>query len=61
MPVLDLPWTARYDAAILYDAMHHFDDEVETLRVIRRTLVPGGRIYIHEGVRPQPGSQGEQE
>jgi SAM-dependent methyltransferase len=61
MPVLELPWTARFDAAILYDAMHHFDDEVETLRVVRRTLVPGGRIFIHEGIRPEPGSQGEQE
>jgi SAM-dependent methyltransferase len=61
MPVLDLPWSNRFDAAILYDAMHHFDDEVETLRVIRRTLVPGGRIFIHEGVRPPEGSQGERE
>jgi SAM-dependent methyltransferase len=61
MPVLELPWTERFDAAILYDAMHHFDDELETLRVIRSTLVPGGRIFIHEGVRPEPGSQGEQE
>jgi SAM-dependent methyltransferase len=61
MPVLEMPWTDRFDAAILYDAMHHFDDEVATLRVIRRTLVPGGRIYIHEGVRPPEGSEGERE
>jgi SAM-dependent methyltransferase len=61
IPVLDLPWTNRFDAAILYDAMHHFDDEVDTLRVIRRTLVPGGRIFIHEGVRPAEGSEGELE
>jgi SAM-dependent methyltransferase len=61
MPVLELPWSDRFDAAILYDAMHHFDDEVETLRVIRRTLVPGGRIFIHEGVRPPEGSEGERE
>ena len=61
MPVIDLPWRERFDAAILYDAMHHFDDEVETLRVIRRTLVPGGRIFIHEGVRPAPGSEGERQ
>jgi SAM-dependent methyltransferase len=60
MPVLELPWESRFDAAILYDAMHHLDDEVATLRVIRRTLVPGGRIFIHEGVRPEPGSAGEQ-
>ena len=39
--------------------MHHFDDEVETLRVILRTLAPGGRIYIREGVRPVPGSADE--
>ena len=61
MPVLDLPWRERFDAAILYDAMHHLDDEVETLRVVRRTLVPGGRIFIHEGVRPAPGSEGERQ
>jgi SAM-dependent methyltransferase len=59
MSVSEMPWTERFDAAILYDAMHHFDDEVETLRLIRRTLVPDGRIFIHEGVRPAPGSEGE--
>lgn len=59
MQVRDMPWSERFEAAILYDAMHHFDDEVETLRVIRRTLVPGGRIFIQEGVRPEPGSEGE--
>jgi SAM-dependent methyltransferase len=61
MPVLELPWRDRFDAAILYDAMHHFDDELETLRVIRRTLVPGGRIFVHEGVRPVEGSDGERQ
>jgi hypothetical protein len=39
--------------------MHHFDDELETLRVILRTLVPGGTIYIREGARPAPGSESE--
>jgi SAM-dependent methyltransferase len=61
MGALDLPWSDRFDAAILYDAMHHFDDELATLRVIRRTLAPGGRIFIHEGVRPPEGSEGERE
>jgi len=61
MPVLELPWSKRFDAAVLYDAMHHFDDEVETLRAVRRALAPGGRIYIHEGVRPEEGSEGERE
>ena len=59
MPVRELPWENRFDAAILYDTMHHFDDEVETLRVILRNLAPGGRIYIREGVRPVPGSEDE--
>lgn len=61
MPVREIAWEDRFDAAILYDAMHHFDDEAGTLAAIHRALVPGGRIYIHEGVRPAPGSQGERE
>jgi SAM-dependent methyltransferase len=60
MPVRQMPWSSRFDAAILYDTMHHFDDELETLEVIRRTLVPGGQLFIHEGVLPARGSEGEQ-
>jgi SAM-dependent methyltransferase len=60
MPVRELPWSTRFDAAILYDTMHHFDNEVETLEVIRRALVPGGQLFIHEGVLPAKGSPGEQ-
>ena len=58
MPVRELPWSDRFDAAILYDTMHHFDDETATLETILKTLVPGGRIYIREGARPAPGSEG---
>jgi SAM-dependent methyltransferase len=61
MPVRELPWHDRFDAAVLYDTMHHFDDELATLKVIRRALVPGGRIYIREGARPAAGSEGEQQ
>jgi len=60
MPVRELPWSSRFDAAILYDTMHHFDNEVETLEAIRRALVPGGQLFIHEGVLPPKGSEGEQ-
>lgn len=56
-----LPYEDRFDAAVLYDAMHHFTDERATLAAIYRALIPGGRIYIHEGVRPPAGSQGERE
>jgi SAM-dependent methyltransferase len=59
MPVREMPWTSRFDAAVLYDTMHHFDNELETLKVIRRTLVPGGQLYIHEGVKPPRGSEAE--
>ena len=59
LPVRELPWSNRFDAAILYDTMHHFDNEVETLEVIRRALVPGGQLFIHEGVLPPKGSAGE--
>jgi SAM-dependent methyltransferase len=59
MPVRELPWSERFDAAILYDTMHHFDDELKTLEVIFRTLVPGGWIYIREGSKPPSGSESE--
>ena len=60
LPVREMPWTGRFDGAVLYDTMHHFDDELATLEVIRRTLAPGGQIYIHEGVCPPAGSEAEQ-
>jgi SAM-dependent methyltransferase len=59
LPVREMPWTGRFDAAVLYDTMHHFDNELDTLEVVRRTLVPGGQLYIHEGVKPPPGSEAE--
>jgi SAM-dependent methyltransferase len=61
LPVREMPWTDRFDAAVLYDAMHHFDDELATLRVIHQTLVPGGRIFIREGAKPASGSEGERQ
>lgn len=61
MEVTDLSWRGRFDAAVLYDALHHFHDERGTLARIRDALAPGGRVYVHEGVRPPPGSEGERE
>jgi SAM-dependent methyltransferase len=59
MRVREMPWTSQFDAAVLYDTMHHFDNELETLEVIHRTLAPGGQLYIHEGVLPPKGSEAE--
>jgi len=57
---LEIPWRDRFDAVVLYDALHHLEDERGTLHVLHDALVPGGRIYVQEGVRPTPGSEGEQ-
>src|SRR5205809_5804321 len=40
MEVVEIPWSDRFDAAVMFDTMHHFDDELETLRVVLRSLVP---------------------
>jgi SAM-dependent methyltransferase len=52
-PCGEMPWTDRFDAAILYDTMHHFDDELETLTVIHRTLVPAARSTSRRSARPR--------
>lgn len=54
-----VPWRRRFDAIVLYDAMHHFDGELRTLAVLRQALVPGGALFIHEGARPRRGSAEE--
>jgi SAM-dependent methyltransferase len=55
----EIPWRRRFDVAVLFDALHHFDRELETLRVIRDALVPGGRVFIQESAWPRRGSEGE--
>jgi SAM-dependent methyltransferase len=60
LAALEIPWRDRFDAVVLYDALHHLEEEHGTLRVLHDALVPGGRIYIQEGVRPEPGSEAEQ-
>ena len=55
MPVRELPWSSRFDAAILYDTMHHFDNEVETLRGDQAGARSGRQLFIHEGVLPRKG------
>jgi len=60
-PVRSLPWRDRFDAIVLYDALHHFDEEGATLRALLGSLVPGGTLFIRDAVRPAPGSRGERE
>jgi SAM-dependent methyltransferase len=54
-----IPWRGRFDAVVLYDALHHLEDELATLTRLRDALVPGGRIFIHEAARPRRGSAEE--
>jgi glycosyltransferase involved in cell wall biosynthesis/2-polyprenyl-3-methyl-5-hydroxy-6-metoxy-1,4-benzoquinol methylase len=55
------PQTEKFDAVVVYDALHHFEDERAALRNLAAMLVPGGLMLILEGDRPAPGSPGEQE
>jgi SAM-dependent methyltransferase len=56
----DLPFENRFDAAIVYDTLHHFEKEGEVLKSIFRSLVPGGRIFLKEPPETHPESPGAQ-
>lgn len=51
----------RFDAAVIYDALHHLDDERAAVRSIAAMLKPGGMLFVMEGNRPPRGSAGEAE
>jgi ubiquinone/menaquinone biosynthesis C-methylase UbiE len=48
-----------YHAAIFYDSLHHFPDPQAVLERVFQALKPGGKLYITEGIKPPPGSEGE--
>ena len=51
----------QFDAAVCYDAMHHFDDERAAVRNFASMLRPGAMLFILEGNRPPRASAGEAE
>jgi SAM-dependent methyltransferase len=55
------PLPEQFDAAVCYDAMHHFDDEPAAVRHMAAMLRPGGMLFILEGDRPARNSPGEAE
>jgi SAM-dependent methyltransferase len=55
------PLAETFDAAVCYDAMHHFDDEHAAVRHCAAMLRMGGMLFILEGDRPPPHSAGEAE
>ncbi len=46
----------KFHIAIFYDSLHHFEDKERVLANIFDVLVDGGRVLIHEGVKPPEGS-----
>ena len=44
----DFTLSDRFDAAVVYDALHHFEDEQAVLRNVFRHLRDGGRIFLKE-------------
>ena len=55
------PLAEQFDAAVCYDAMHHFEDEHAAVRNFAAMLRLGGMLFVLEGNRPPPHSAGEAE
>jgi hypothetical protein len=48
-----------YHAVIFFQSLHHFPNPQAVLDRAFLALKPGGKLYIQEGVKPPPGSEGE--
>lgn len=44
--LLDLTWQEEWDVVFLLDVLEHIPDHVEVLRQIRKTMKPGGLLFI---------------
>ncbi len=55
------PLNEKFDAAICYDSLHHFEDERAVVRNLSAMLEVGGLLFILEGERPPTGSASEEE
>lgn len=40
------PFTKPYDVIVMFDVLEHIEDDVSTLKVLRKQLVPDGHIVI---------------
>lgn len=49
-----------YHTAIFYDSLHHFTRPIAVLKRVLASLKSGGILYIQEGIKPEKGSEGEQ-
>lgn len=55
------PLREKFDAAVCYDSLHHFEDERAVIRNLSAMLEMGGLLFILEGERPPAGSASEEE
>jgi SAM-dependent methyltransferase len=46
LDLLNLPWTARWDAAFLLDVIEHIPDHIGVLRQVAKALKPGGYLFV---------------
>ena len=44
--LLDLPWTEEWDVVFLLDVLEHIPDHAEVLRQVRRSMRPGGLLFV---------------
>ena len=44
--LLDLPWSDEWDIVFLLDVLEHIPDHLEVLRQVRKTMRPGGLLFV---------------
>lgn len=44
--LLDLPWDKKWDVVFILDVLEHIPDHREVLRQLRRSIRPGGLIFV---------------
>lgn len=44
--LLDLTWSERWDVIFLLDVLEHIPEHIEVLREVRRSLRPGGLLFV---------------
>ncbi len=55
------PLPEKFNAAVCYDSLHHFEDERSVFRNLAAMLDVGGLLFILEGHKPSAGSATEDE
>ena len=57
MDAHDMPFHECFDAAVVYDTLHHFEFESAVLNNVYKALRPGGKLFLKEPPESHPQSQ----